>query len=112
MITPLIELSIVILLASAFGVLTRLFRQPTILAYLGTGLVIGYLGFFNLAEGETFRLFSDLGIMFLLFLVGLEIDYEAIRMVGRASVIVGLGQVIITFIIGFFLSSFLGFEVL
>lgn len=112
MITPLFELAVVILLASGFGVLAKFLRQPTILAYIVTGAVIGYLGFFNLEDGETFRLFSDLGIMFLLFLVGLEIDYKALRLVGRTSVIVGIGQILITFVIGFFLCTAFGFQAL
>ena len=53
---------IVILLASGFGILVRLFRQPTILAYIVTGAVIGYLGFFNLGElvdfGSTKEIFE------------------------------------------------------
>ena len=112
MITPLFELAVVILLASGFGILARFLRQPTILAYIITGTVIGFLGFFNLKDGETFRLFSDLGIMFLLFLVGLEIDYHALRLVGKPSVIVGVGQIVVTFIIGFFLATAFEFQML
>lgn len=109
MTTVLFQLSIVILLASGLGVLAQLFRQPTILAYLATGALIGYFDFFNLSNQEAFRLFSDLGIMFLLFLVGLEINYTSLRLVGKISIIVGFGQIVFTSIIGFLLSQFLGF---
>ena len=112
MTTALFQLAIVIVLASGFGILARLFRQPTILAYLATGAIIGYFGFFDLANQETFKVFSDLGIMFLLFLVGLEINYSSLRMVGRASLIVGIGQIFFTVILGFFLGQFLGFPFL
>lgn len=105
----LFQLAIVILLASGFGVLAQLFRQPTILAYLATGGIIGYFGFFHLSNQESFMLFSDLGIMFLLFLVGLEINYTSLRLVGKISLIVGLGQIVFTAAIGFFLSKLLGF---
>lgn len=109
MTTTLFQLAIVLLLASGLGVLTQLFRQPTVLAYLATGAIIGYFGFFNLANQETFKLFSDLGIMFLLFLIGLEINYTSLRLVGKTSLIVGVGQLVFTTVIGFFLSVFLGF---
>lgn len=105
----LLELAIVILFAASLGVVAKFFRQPIILAYLAAGILIGYFGFFNLSDKETFQIFSDLGIMFLLFLVGLEINYNSLRLVGKTSLIVGLGQVIFTFFFGFLIALALGF---
>lgn len=104
------ELAIIVLIAAVLGIAAKLFKQPIILAYLATGLVIGYFGFFNLADKETFRIFADLGIMFLLFLIGLEINYASLRLVGKISLIVGLGQLIFTFIAGFLLAWWFGFN--
>lgn len=112
MTAALFQLAIVLLLASGLGVVAQIFRQPAILAYLATGSIIGYFGFFNLSDQETFRAFADLGIMFLLFLVGLEINYSSLRMVGRVSLIVGIGQIVFTSIIGFFIGRLLGFAVI
>ena len=106
----LFELAIVILFSAIFGVAAKLLKQPVILAYLATGALIGYFGFFNLTDKETFRIFSDLGIMFLLFLVGLEINYSSLRLVGKTALIVGLGQVIFTFAIGYFIALALNFN--
>ena len=92
------ELAIVILIAAVLGIAAKLTKQPVVLAYLAAGAIIGYFGFFNIADRESFRLFSDLGIMFLLFLVGMEINYTSLRLVGRASLIIGLAQIIFTFI--------------
>lgn len=104
------ELAVVILIAAVLGLLARLLRQPLILAYLATGLLIGFLGFTHLIDQETFQVFSNLGVMFLLFLVGLEINYTSLRLVGRASVLVGLGQIIFTSAIGYFIAIALGFS--
>lgn len=97
----LFELAIVILIAAGLGLAAKLLKQPLILAYLIAGVAIAYLGFFDIQNRETFAIFSDLGIMFLLFLVGLEINYSSLRMVGRASVLIGLGQIIFTALVGF-----------
>jgi len=107
-----LELTVVFLLASVLGIIARLFRQPIILAYLVAGILIGFFNFFNVKDAETFRLFSDLGIMFLLFLVGLEINYSSLSRVGKDSVIIGLGQVIFTFITGYLISYLFGFSIL
>ncbi|MEK7568455.1 MAG: cation:proton antiporter, partial [Patescibacteria group bacterium] len=104
------ELAIVILIAAGLGIIARFFKQPAILAYIAAGIIIGYFGFFHLNDKETFRIFSDLGIMFLLFLVGMEINYTSLRLVGKASLLVGLGQIIFTFAIGFAIALFFGFS--
>lgn len=105
----IIELAVIIIFVASLGVIAALLRQPVVLAYLATGIIIGYFGLFNFANKEFFRVFSDLGIMFLLFLIGLEINYTSLRLVGRTSLIVGTGQVIFTSIIGFFIAKLLGF---
>ncbi|MEK7635786.1 MAG: cation:proton antiporter [Patescibacteria group bacterium] len=108
--SAIFELTVIILLAATLGIVLKIFKQPTVLAYLITGAVIGYFGFFNLNDKDFFTIFSDLGIMFLLFLVGLEIDYSSLRLVGKASLIIGLSQVVFTSIIGFGLAILFGFN--
>lgn len=108
--SAIFELAVVILLAATLGIVLKIFKQPTVLAYLITGAVIGYFGFFNLNNKDFFTIFSDLGIMFLLFLVGLEINYSSLRLVGKASLIIGLSQVVFTSIIGFGLAVLFGFN--
>lgn len=93
------ELAVVMGLAAVLGIILRFFKQPLILAYVGTGACIGLFGLFQLPDKETFQIFSDLGIMFLLFLVGLEMNYASLKVVGKASVLVGLGQIILTGVI-------------
>ncbi|MCL5004657.1 MAG: cation:proton antiporter [Patescibacteria group bacterium] len=110
--TGIFELAIVVLIAAVLGIAAKLTKQPVVLAYLATGAIIAYFGFFNIADKEAFYLFSDLGIMFLLFLVGMEINYTSLRLVGRASFIIGLGQVIFTFIGGFLIAFLLNYDYL
>ncbi len=106
----ILELAIVFLIAAGLGIIARFFKQPAILAYIAAGITIGYFGFFHLNDKETFRIFSDLGIMFLLFLVGMEINYTSLRLVGKASLLIGLGQIIFTFAVGFAISLLFGFS--
>ena len=94
MTTGIFELTVVILTAAALGIVSRLLKQPIILAYIFAGVLIGYFGFFNLGNKGTFELFSDLGIMFLLFLIGMEINFPSLRLVGKTSLVVGIGQIV------------------
>src|SRR3989344_3413190 len=110
MTSGLLELAIVILIAAVLGATAKLFKQPIVLAYLIAGVVIGYFGFFRFTDKEIFRMFSDLGIMFVLFLVGLEINYTSLRLVGKPSLIIGFAQIVFTFIIGFLIALLFGFN--
>ncbi|MBI2607699.1 MAG: cation:proton antiporter [Candidatus Doudnabacteria bacterium] len=110
MLTGITELAIAITLAAVLSFVARWLRQPLILAYLAAGAIISYFGFFDPLGQETFNIFADLGIMFLLFLVGLEINYNSLRLVGKTSIIIGLGQIIFTSLVGFFIAQGFGFS--
>lgn len=108
--TGIIELAVVVFIATVLGIVARLLKQPLILAFIGTGIIISHLGFFHLNNAETLRIFSDLGIMFLLFLVGLEIDFSSLKLIGKPSLIIGGAQIAVTFVVGFVLSTLLSFS--
>ena len=112
MTSGIFDLAIVIATAAVLGILARLLKQPVILAYIATGLLIGIFGYFRVVNQDFFRVFSDLGIMFLLFLIGLEINYSSLRLVGRISLILGLAQIVFTFVIGFFIALAFNFDYL
>ena len=106
------ELAFVIIFAALLGIVMRLLRQPLILAYLATGLLISTLGLGSIVSPQAFSLFSDLGIMLLLFLVGLEINYTSIRLVGKQAVLLGLGQILFTFLVGYVIAKLFSFSTL
>jgi Kef-type K+ transport system membrane component KefB len=107
----IMELAIIICLASFLGVIARMLKQPLVLAFILTGIIIGLiqkqLDVFSIGNQDVFHLFSELGIMFLLFLIGLEMNYTSLKTVGKTSAMVGLGQILFTFIFGFIISYFL-----
>ncbi|MDP2933645.1 MAG: cation:proton antiporter [bacterium] len=102
------ELAAIVCVAAVFGFIARLLKQPVILAYLATGVALGFVEFLDVKAFEPLSVFSDLGVMFLLFLVGLEINYTSLRLVGKQAAIAGLGQVFFTFILGYILAKFFG----
>ncbi|HLC85909.1 MAG TPA: cation:proton antiporter [Candidatus Nanoarchaeia archaeon] len=105
-----IDLSIIILVATILGLIAKIFRQPLILAYVITGIVLGPMGWSVVHESEALTLFSQIGIALLLFIVGVNLSPKNLREIGRISLIAGLGQVIFTAIAGFFLVKALGFQ--
>ena len=105
-----IHLSILLLVAVILGFIAKLLRQPPILAYLATGILLGP-NVLNLIEtSQPLALFSQLGVAFLLFIVGISLDPRRIKDIGKISLVTGIGQVIFTAFIGFFISKALGFS--
>lgn len=93
----------------------RKLQVPSIVNYLIAGLVLGpVFGWLSLAdttesEGIGLAEISEIGIVLLLFLVGLELSLKEIKGVGLVAVAAGLGQVVFTAAGGFLLSLALGF---
>lgn len=113
MLSPLYGLAIVLVLAALGAALARFFRQPALIAYLAVGLALPWLGIFDVAgHKETLALFSDLGLMFLLFLVGLEMNISSVRQIGRDSLLLGLGQLLFTWVGGFCIALLFAFSTL
>ncbi|MDP3955431.1 MAG: cation:proton antiporter [bacterium] len=110
--SPFIQIGFVFILATVLAGIVRLFKQPLIVAYILTGLILGGFGAARLASGETLDLLSKFGIAFLLFMVGLELKISDLKQIGKVAIIAGLGQIIFTFLTGFLVSRFLGFALL
>lgn len=104
------ELTIVLALAAVVSILFKFIKQPPILAYLLTGILIGPFGGLQLQSRDFLQTLGELGIAFLLFMIGLELRLSDLRSVGRVSLITGIVQMIVTFTGGFFAASYLGFS--
>ncbi|MDP4010674.1 MAG: cation:proton antiporter [Candidatus Roizmanbacteria bacterium] len=105
-----VELSVIIVIAMLVSLIMRILRQPMIVGYIFTGVIVGPY-FLNIVQNaEIIEVFSKLGITILLFIVGLNLSPQVIRELGKVSLLTGLGQIIITTIIGFAIAKFLGLE--
>lgn len=104
-----IEITVLLCLATVLALFCRLLKQPPILAYILTGILIGPFGQLQFPNLTSLNIFSELGITLLLFLLGLEFKLKGIRSVGYAAFIIGLLQIIATSILGYFLAIFLKF---
>lgn len=97
------ELSLILVVATIMAAFMRLFKQPLILGYVITGIVVGPY-FLNLAHSkETVSVFAEVGVALLLFIIGLNLNPKVLKEVGGVALLSGTGQVLFTSIIGFFI---------
>ena len=104
-----LQLATILVISTILGIIAQRFRQPLILAYIFTGIIISIFGVFKNLENSTFDLLANLGIAFLLFLVGIELRIEDLKYVGKAAIFTGIGQILFTALVGFVIVSLLGF---
>src|SRR3989338_1038994 len=105
-----IELTLLFILTIVISGLARLLKQPLIVGYIITGILAGPY-FLNLIKStDAIATFAEIGIVFLLFIVGLNLNPKLVKDLGKVSLITGIGQVLFTVILGFFISKLLGFS--
>ncbi len=88
------DISICIGTAWLLGVLAQWVRQSVLLAYLVGGLIIGPGGFGWIDSRDSIETISELGLIFLLFMIGLEIDLKKIASAGRSITITAAVQIL------------------
>ena len=105
-------LQVVLLLGLAVIVvsISRRLHFPPILSYIIVGIIVGPYGFGFIEKEENITLLAELGIVFLLFSIGLEFSLS--QMMAMRKLVFGLGsaQVLVTFAVAYGLSSLMGLD--
>ncbi|HEX6070459.1 MAG TPA: cation:proton antiporter, partial [Longimicrobiaceae bacterium] len=101
------DLGSILVAAALLALVARALRIPAIVGYMVAGLLLGPATHL-VGATESLELISEVGIALLLFLVGLELSLEKIRVVGRAAVLAGVGQIAVTAVLGWGLARLLG----
>jgi Kef-type K+ transport system membrane component KefB len=112
MIRIFFEIAVIIGIATIIGLIINKLKQPLIIGYILTGIIVGPYILNIVSSLSTIELFSKIGITLLLFLVGLHLNPKIIKEVGKVSLITGIGQVLFTSIFGFLISLLLNFSII
>jgi Kef-type K+ transport system membrane component KefB len=91
------------------GLAAQFARQPLLLAYLAGGFALGPMGFGFIQSAEAISAISELGLIFLLFMIGLEIDLKKIASAGRSITLTALVQILGGLVLGMIFFRLCGF---
>jgi Kef-type K+ transport system membrane component KefB len=120
----LIQLVVIILTARVFATLARKIGQPAVVGEILAGLILGpslfgkisfvhpyWMGLFYPSNVpsllDTFTILSQLGLIFLLFLIGLEFDFSHLRSTRGSSLLISITGVVLPFVLGVGLAEFM-----
>ena len=104
------EIGALLLFAAAIGALVLWLRQPLIVGYILVGILTGPSVLGRVMAQAQVDFLAKMGIAVLLFVVGLKLDLHLIRTLGKVALAAGLGQVLFTSVIGYFLAAALGLD--
>jgi Kef-type K+ transport system membrane component KefB/voltage-gated potassium channel Kch len=108
-----IHLAVILFTAFIVSYIMRAFNQPIIIGYIIAGIIVSPFILGGGTSMEIIDVFSEFGIAFLLFIVGLHLNPKVIKEIGISSLVIGLGQIILTFGATFLIAkSLLGYSVL
>ncbi len=87
-------------------------KIPLETAFIIAGIIVGPHGFGILPLGETVKALASIGLIYMLFLAGLEIQIEHIKKIGLRAVIFGIFTFTIPFIVGFSIGRYFHLDLL
>ena len=102
------EIAVLLLMAAIIGAIAVRLKQPLIVAFIVVGMLVGPSVLGWVSADDQVDLLAKLGIALLLFVVGLKLDLHIIRTMGLVALATGMGQVIFTSVVGYFIALALG----
>ena len=108
----LLDLTLITIYAGITTLLCKKLKQPIVLGYLLAGILAG--PYFNLlptvSDKEDLQLWADIGVIFLLFGLGLEFSFKKMLNVGKAAMITANANVLFMLFIGYNVGLLLGWS--
>ncbi len=105
----LLEIGIIIGVAAVISLLSRLIKQPQIIAYLITGVIVGPLALNVINSTTELQSMASIGMALLLFIIGMSLDFRILKHLGGTSIVGGIATVSIVSSAVFFIAQGLGF---
>lgn len=104
------DLAVVLLAAGAVALVFHYLRQPVVLGYLVAGFLVGPYswGPSFVTDREVMGFLGEMGIVFLLFALGLEFSLGKLRKVGTTAIVAGTLEIAIMLLLGFGIGRALG----
>jgi CPA2 family monovalent cation:H+ antiporter-2 len=104
------DFAIIMVVASVMALVSYRLKQPMVIGYIVAGMIIGpYTPPFSfILHPEILNLLAEIGIVLLLFVVGLEYPIAKLRSVGRKALIIAFSEAFGTFALGFAVGQVIG----
>lgn len=105
------DFAVIMIVASGMALISYKLKQPMVIAYIAAGMIIGphTPPFSLITQTDTLELFAEIGVILLLFVVGMEFPIAKLRKVGRKASVIAATEAAGTFMAGFGVGQAMGF---
>lgn len=106
------DLALILMSAAATTLLFRAIRQPVVLGYIIAGFLVGqHVSFFpDILDPQAVKAWAEIGVVFLLFALGLEFSFKKLARVGGSASITAIIEVVGMVMIGFMVGRAFGWS--
>lgn len=106
------DLALILISAGIITIISKALKQPSVLGYIVAGFLIGphFNFFFNISSTEAVHQWSEIGMIFLMFGLGLEFSFKKLLKVGSASLITAASKFLGVFLFGFVTGNAMGWS--
>jgi len=108
----IVDLSLILTMAGIITLIFKKLKQPVVLGYILAGLLVGpnFHLFPTITDIKTIEIWAEIGVIFLLFNLGLEFSFKKLVKVGNTAAITGLFEVAMMLATGFVTGQLLGWS--
>jgi monovalent cation:H+ antiporter-2, CPA2 family len=107
------DFAVIMIVASVMALISYKLKQPLVIGYIIAGIIIGphTPPFSLILHLDILNLFAEIGVILLLFVVGMEFPIEKLRSIGRKALVIAMTEAFGTFAIGFVVAQSLHYSV-
>lgn len=110
--TIISDLALIMICAGIITVIFKKLKQPVVLGYIVAGILVGphFTWLPSAADKENIQIWADIGVIFLLFSLGLEFSFKKIVNVGKSAIITASANILFMLLIGYHTGLSLGWS--
>jgi CPA2 family monovalent cation:H+ antiporter-2 len=107
------DFAVIMIVASIMALISYKLKQPLVIGYIIAGIIIGphTPPFSLILHLDILNLFAEIGVILLLFVVGMEFPIEKLKNIGKKALVIAMTEAFGTFAIGFVVSQSLHYSV-
>lgn len=108
------DLTLITIYAGIITLIFKKLKQPTVLGYILAGIFAGpYFNFLpTVSDQQNLTIWADIGVIFLLFGLGLEFSFKKMMNVGKSAMITAMVNILFMLFLGYNIGLLLGWSVM
>lgn len=102
----LLSIALILIATKVCGIISKKLKMPEVLGALVAGVLLGPMVFHLVSYTDNIKLLADIGVIFLMFLAGIETNIDQMKASGKSASLIAILGVVLPLVTGAFFASF------